>query len=192
MTMRNEAHVVEQSTRPLAPPPGRFERAVLPHMSAAFTLAMYLMRNAADAEDAVQESVLRAVRYLPTLRDENARPWFLTIVRRVCWNILNGYRMDGAETVSIDAVPLQLVDASDTPDVSAERTQTAERVRHAIDQLPMLLRETIVLRELQSLSYTEIAVITEVPVGTVMSRLSRGRARLAELLRDVVDFEDAT
>jgi len=191
MTLRNEAHMVDHSTRSLAPP-GRFERAVLPHMSAAFTLAMYLMRNTSDAEDAVQEAVLRAVRYLPTLRDEDARPWFLTIVRRVCWNLLSGYRTDNVETVSIDAIPLQLVDDTDTPDVSAERMQTQQRVRDAIDQLPMLLRETIVLRELQSLSYAEIATITEVPVGTVMSRLSRGRARLAELLRDVIDVEDVT
>lgn len=183
--------MVEQSTRPIAPP-GRFERAVLPHMSAAFTLAMYLMRNTSDAEDAVQEAVLRAVRYLPTLRDEDARAWFLTIVRRVCWNVLSGLRTGSAETVSIDSVPLQLVDDKDTPDISAERMQTQQRVREAIDQLPMLLREAIVLRELQSLSYAEIATITEVPVGTVMSRLSRGRVRLAELLRDVVDFEEGT
>lgn len=191
MTLRNEAYMVEQSTRPIAPP-GRFERAVLPHMSAAFTLAMYLMRNTSDAEDAVQEAVLRAVRYLPTLRDEDARAWFLTIVRRVCWNVLSGLRTGSAETVSIDSVPLQLVDDKDTPDISAERMQTQQRVREAIDQLPMLLREAIVLRELQSLSYAEIATITEVPVGTVMSRLSRGRVRLAELLRDVVDFEEGT
>lgn len=191
MTLRNEAYMVEQSTRPIAPA-GRFERAVLPHMSAAFTLAMYLMRNTSDAEDAVQEAVLRAVRYLPTLRDEDARAWFLTIVRRVCWNVLSGLRTGSAETVSIDSVPLQLVDDKDTPDISAERMQTQQRVREAIDQLPMLLREAIVLRELQSLSYAEIATITEVPVGTVMSRLSRGRVRLAELLRDVVDFEEGT
>ena len=181
--------MVEQPTRSVSPP-GRFERAVLPHMSAAFTLAMYLMRNTSDAEDAVQEAVLRAVRYLPTLRDEDARSWFLTIVRRVCWNVLRAYRTDDVETVSMDAVPLQLVDNTDTPDISAERMQIRERVRDAIDQLPMLLRETIVLRELQSLSYAEIATITEVPLGTVMSRLARARARLAELLRDVVDLED--
>jgi RNA polymerase sigma factor (sigma-70 family) len=191
MTLRGYAFPVESSAKPVAPA-GRFERAVLPLLSAAYTLAMYLMRNSADAEDAVQEAVLRAVRYLPTLLDENARAWFLTIVRRVCWNVLSGHRAHGAETVSIDAVPLQLVDDTETADISVERTQTQQRVRDAIDQLPMLLRETIVLRELQSLSYAEIATITEVPVGTVMSRISRGRARLAELLSDVVDFGDAT
>ena len=191
MTLRGNARSTESSVEPVTAP-GRFERAVLPHLSSAFTLAMYLMRNTADAEDAVQEATLRAVRYLPTLRDENARAWFLTIVRRVCWNLLSGSRADTADTVSIDAVPLQLFDDRDTPDISAERMQTQEMVRDAVDQLPPLLREAIVLRELQSLSYAEIAAITEVPVGTVMSRLSRGRARLADLLRDVVDFGDVT
>ena len=92
--------------------------------------------------------------------------------------------------VSIEAIPFQLVDQRDQPDMTAERSQVQQRVRDAIDQLPALLREAIVLRELQSCSYAEIAAITEVPVGTVMSRLSRGRVRLADLLQDVVDFGD--
>ena len=92
--------------------------------------------------------------------------------------------------VSIEAIPFQLVDQRDQPDMTAERSQVQQRVRDAIDQLPPLLREAIVLRELQSCSYAEIAAITEVPVGTVMSRLSRGRVRLADLLQDVVDFGD--
>ena len=92
--------------------------------------------------------------------------------------------------VSIEAVPLQLVDHREQPDTTAERLQVQQRVREAIDELPTLLREAIVLRELQSCSYAEIAAITEVPIGTVMSRLSRARARLAALLHDVVDFGD--
>ena len=172
------------------PKEGRFERVVLPHLSAAFTLAMYLTGNKADAEDAVQEAILRAVRYFATLRDEDARAWFLTIVRRVCFTAYRTKRSEGSGTISIEAVPLQLVDHGEQPDTVAERLQTQQRVRDAIDQLPTLLREAIVLRELQSYSYAEIAAITEVPVGTVMSRLSRARARLADLLRDVVDFGD--
>jgi RNA polymerase sigma factor (sigma-70 family) len=171
---------------------GRFERAVLPHLSTAYTLAMYLTRNAADAEDAVQEAILRAVRYFPTLRDEDARAWFLTIVRRVCWSAHSAERPSGIDVVSLDSVPLQLVDDSERPDATAEREQIQQRVRDAIEQLPPFLREAIVLRELQSLSYAEIAVVTEVPVGTVMSRLSRARARLADLLHDVVDFGDVS
>lgn len=170
---------------------GRFERAVLPHLSGALTLAMYLTRNKADAEDAVQEAVLRAVRYFPTLRDQDARAWFLTIVRRVCYTAYRTEAPRGTDFVSIDSVPLQLVDSSDPPDLAAERLQIQKRVRDAIDQLPPLLRETIVLRELQSCSYAEIATVTEVPVGTVMSRLSRARAQLATLLHDVVDFGGA-
>ena len=170
---------------------GRFERVVLPHLSGALTLAMYLTGNRADAEDAVQEAILRAVKYFPTLRDEDARPWFFTIVRRVCFTAYRTDRPGGAEMISIDAVPLQLVDESEQPDSTAERLQIQRRVRDAVDKLPTLLREAIVLRELQSCSYAEIATVTEVPVGTVMSRLSRARAQLATLLSDSVDFGGA-
>lgn len=170
---------------------GRFERAVLPHLSGALTLAVYLTGNRDDAEDAVQEAVLRAVRYFPTLRDEDARAWFLTIVRRVCFTAYRTDRPGGISMISIDAVPLQLVDDSEQPDLTAERLQIQKRVRDAIDRLPTLLREAIVLRELHSCSYAEIAAITEVPVGTVMSRLSRARAQLATLLQDVVEFGGA-
>jgi RNA polymerase sigma factor (sigma-70 family) len=170
---------------------GRFERVVLPHLSAGFTLAMYLTGNRADAEDAVQEAVLRSVRYLATLRDDDARAWFLTIVRRVCFTAYRTDRPQGADTVSIDTVGPQLVDASEPPDIATERLQVQQRVRAAVDQLPPLLREAIVLRELQSCSYAEVAAVTEVPMGTVMSRLSRARARLADLLSDVVEFGDS-
>ena len=170
--------------------PGRFERVVLPHLSAGFTLAMYLTGNTADAEDAVQEAVLRAVRYFPTLRDEDARAWFLTIVRRVCFTAYRTERPQGTSTISIDAVGPQLIDSSEQPDSVAERSQVQQRVRAAVDQLPPLLREAIILRELQSCSYAEVAAVTEVPIGTVMSRLSRARVRLAALLHDVVDVGD--
>lgn len=173
-----------------APQAGRFERVVLPHLSAGFTLAMYLTRNTADAEDAVQEAVLRAVRYFPTLRDDDARAWFLTIVRRVCFTAYGTDHPPGADMVSIDAVGPQLVDDREQPDAATARLHVQQRVREAIDQLPPLLREAIVLRELQACSYTEIAAVTEVPVGTVMSRISRARTRLAGLLHDVVDFGD--
>ena len=181
----------EEAGRAEGPQVGRFERVVLPHLSAGFTLAMYLTGNKADAEDAVQEAILRAVRYFPTLHDDDARAWFLTIVRRVCFTAYRTDRPQGAGLISIDAVGPQLVDNRERPDVGAERLQLQQRVRAAVDQLPPLLREAIVLRELQSCSYAEVAAVTEVPVGTVMSRLSRARARLAGLLSDVVDFGDA-
>lgn len=180
-----------EADRVEGPQSGRFERVVLPHLSAGFTLAMYLTGNKADAEDAVQEAVLRAVRYFPTLRDEDARAWFLTIVRRVCFTAYRTDRPQGADMVTLDSVGPQLVDNREQPDIAAERLQVQQRVRAAVDQLPALLREAIVLRELQSCSYAEVAAVTEVPIGTVMSRLSRARARLATLLSDVVDFGDA-
>jgi len=179
---------VEHAERPVAQ---RFEGAVLPHLSAGLTLAMYLTGNKADAEDAVQEAVLRAVRYFSTLRDDDARAWFLTIVRRVCFTAYRTDRPQGTDMISIDAVGPQLVDNREQPDLAAERLHLQQRVRAAVDQLPPLLREAIVLRELQSCSYAEVAAVTEVPIGTVMSRLSRARARLADLLHDVVDFGDA-
>jgi RNA polymerase sigma-70 factor (ECF subfamily) len=172
------------------PQAGRFERAVLPHLSAGFTLAMYLTGNTADAEDAVQEAILRAVRYFGTLRDEEARAWFLTIVRRVCFTAYRTDRSQRNSMISIDEVGPQLVDHREQPDLAAERLHVQQRVRDAVSQLPPLLREAIVLRELQSCSYAEVAAVTEVPIGTVMSRLSRARARLAGLLHDVVDFGD--
>jgi RNA polymerase sigma-70 factor (ECF subfamily) len=92
--------------------------------------------------------------------------------------------------ISIDSAGPQLVDDRDQPDAATSRLQVQQRVRDALEQLPPLLREAIVLRELQDLSYAEIATVTQVPVGTVMSRLSRARSRLAGLLHDVVDFGD--
>ena len=167
-----------------------FERVVLPHLSAGFTLARYLTGNAQDAEDAVQDAIVRAMKYFHTLRGDDARPWFLTIVRRVC---LTSYSVDyqaREKSLSVDEPALQLVDGDETPDMTLQRSLVRDRVREAVDQLPPLLREAIVLRELQSCSYGEIAMITDVPIGTVMSRLSRARERLGALLRGVVDMGD--
>ena len=169
----------------------RFERAVLPHLDAAYTLARYLTRDASDAEDAVQETVLRALRYLHTLRsDSDARAWFLAIVRRECYGI-RGSKQSRMETVAYDDAPsLQLADPSESPEHGAHRQLVRERVRAAIDALSDHLRETLILREVQQCSYEEISVITDVPIGTVMSRLARARARVADLLRGVVDAGD--
>lgn len=166
----------------------RFERVVLPHLNAAYTLAHYLTRDASEAEDATQEAVLRAVRYFHTLRsDADARAWLLAIVRRECY----GGRQQRVSTIAFDDVPeLQLVDQSAQPDTEAGRSMLQRRVREAVASLPDGLRETLVLRELQQCTYDEIATITEVPLGTVMSRLSRARARLAGLLSTFVAFDE--
>jgi RNA polymerase sigma-70 factor (ECF subfamily) len=166
----------------------RFERVVLPHLNAAYTLARYLTRDASEAEDATQEAILRAVRYFHTLRSEaDVRAWLLAIVRRECY----GGRQRRINTVAFDDVPeLQLVDQAAQPDTVAERSILQHRIREAVAALPDGLRETLILRELQQCSYDEIASITEVPLGTVMSRLSRARARLADSLASFMTFEE--
>jgi RNA polymerase sigma-70 factor (ECF subfamily) len=166
----------------------RFERVVLPHLNAAYTLARYLVHDASDAEDATQESILRAVRYFHTLRrDADARAWLLAIVRRECY----GRRRKTLELVTVDDVSEhQLVDRGEQPDIATGRRLVQQQVRTAVAALPDGLREALVLRELQHCSYEEIATITDVPIGTVMSRLSRARARLATLLEGVVTFEE--
>ena len=171
----------------------RFERVVLPHLDAAYTLARYLVRDPADAQDGVQEAILRALQYFHTLRDErDARAWLLTIVRRECY-ALGRSRRAPVESVRYDEVPsTALADPAPSPDEVAQRTLQKERVLAAIDQLPEPLREALILRELQQCSYDEIATITDVPVGTVMSRLSRARGRLATTLQNVIDLGEAS
>jgi RNA polymerase sigma factor (sigma-70 family) len=161
---------------------------VLPHLNAAYTLARYLTKDVSEAEDATQEAILRAVRYFHTLRsDGDARAWLLAIVRRECY----GGRKRTIDTVAFDDVPeLQLVDQATPPDAAANRSILQHRIREAVAALPDGLRETLILRELQQCSYDEIATITEVPLGTVMSRLSRARARLADALGNLVTFEE--
>lgn len=163
----------------------RFERTLLPHLDAAYSLARYIVRDPHDAEDAVQESYLRAARYFHTLHDDDGRAWLLAIVRRTCVTMTT--ERGTHPTISIDEPMLHLVDDHAAPDEDAFRTIARERVRHAMDQLSPELRETLVLRELGDCSYSDIATITNVAVGTVMSRLSRGRARMAVQLRSEVD-----
>jgi RNA polymerase sigma-70 factor (ECF subfamily) len=171
----------------------RFEQLILPHLDAAYTLARYLINDPSDAEDVVQEAILRAVQYFKTLQhDSDARAWLLTIVRRECYTAWSrrDARMDSVslDTVAADArTRPEMMDRGESPDLATERTLIRERIVDALAQLPEHLREVVVLRELQQLSYEEIAVIIESPLGTVMSRISRARARLAESLRGLVD-----
>ena len=168
-----------------------FEHVVLPHLDAAYSLALYLLRDTQDAEDAVQDAVLRAIRYFDTLRDEReARAWFLAIVRRECYGG-RGSVVSRLPTVSYDAAaPVELTDAAASPDEAVQRKMLLERVAAAIAELPERLRDVLVLREVQQCSYQEIAHITGLPIGTVMSRLSRARAQLAAVLGDSVDVGD--
>ena len=142
----------------------RFESVVLPHLDAAYALARWLTRNDADAADVMQEAVLRAFRYFDTYREGDAKSWILRIVRRTCYSWLERNR-------PVDVVPLDDEEVFDEGGADGPVAGNTEA-------LPAPLREVIVLRELHELGYREIAEITGVPIGTVMSRLHRARSAL--------------
>ena len=157
----------------------RFEAVVLPHLDAAYALARWLTRNDADAADVVQEAVLRAFRYFDSYREGDAKSWLLRIVRRTCYSWLERNRP--ADVVSLEA-EAEFGDtgatASGDAEALLESRSDLRRLGQLIEALPALLRETIVLRELHELGYREIAEVTGVPIGTVMSRLHRARSAL--------------
>ena len=159
---------------------GTFEREMLPHLGAAYTLARYLLRETADAEDAVQEAYLQALRHFAGFRGENARAWLLTIVRRCCY-AWAGREGRYAPAVSADVID-QLPGETDDPETAVVRGELRQQLASAVDALPLPFREVIVLREIQELTYQEIATVTGVPIGTVMSRLARARGRLQRTL----------
>lgn len=160
---------------------GRFEAAVLPHLDAAYTLARYLVRDRHDAEDAVQDAVLRALRHFDGFRGDDGRTWLLAIVRNACHTMLHRRGRDARATEFDEEVHSEAVDTED-PEAALLRGAAQESVHHAVDRLPDEFREVIVLRELQGLSYKEISVVAGVPIGTVMSRLARARQRLQRVL----------
>jgi RNA polymerase sigma-70 factor, ECF subfamily len=160
----------------------RFRDAALPHLDDVFTLARYLMRNPADAEDAVQECYLRALRHFDSYRGPAMKPWLLAILRNVC-NAEFARRSgaqpaaDGNGEILAEELPLwQEPQAS--PEALLLRRHDAQTIRNLIAALPPAFREAIVLREINELSYQEIAQVVGVPVGTVMSRLARARSML--------------
>ena len=161
--------------------PRSFEEIVLPHLDAAFNYARWLTKNDADAEDVVQDAYVRALRFFSSLRDENARAWLFTIVRNTWYGRFP--RRTGSAVVNVpDEDAEQRADIGLDPEAQMIQQQTVEQVRRALETLPADFREVLVLRELEGLSYKEIAAIVEIPIGTVMSRLARGRALLAERL----------
>ena len=157
-----------------------FDNTVLPHLDAAFNYARWLTRNDAEAEDVVQDACVRALRFFSSLRDNDARAWLFTIVRNT-WYSRVSRRPRAAETPAGDADQRQ-DDALD-PEERLMQLHTITRVRAALEQLPVDFREVMVLREIEGLSYKEIAAVVRVPIGTVMSRLARARERLATLLK---------
>jgi len=155
----------------------RFEAVILPHLDAAYTLARYLLRHDEDAQDATHDAVLRALRHFGGFRGEDARAWLLTVVRNTCHSWQRRSRAHEQE-VAFDEEVHSETGAEEHPEAALLRTADREAVSRALDALPAEFREVIVLREVQGLSYREIARMTEVPIGTVMSRLSRARRYL--------------
>jgi RNA polymerase sigma factor (sigma-70 family) len=165
-----------------------FEEIVLPHLDAAFNYARWLTRNDADAEDVVQDACVRAVRFFSSLRDEDARAWLFAIVRNT-WYSRASRRAAAVEALPLDDTTEQTVDGALDPERRLLQQHTVARVREALEQLPVDFREVLVLREIEGMSYKEIAALVCVPIGTVMSRLSRGRDRLAAALTPAVSVE---
>jgi RNA polymerase sigma-70 factor (ECF subfamily) len=158
-----------------------FRRLILPHLDGAYDLARYLTRDPVLSEDVVQDAVLRAFRAFGQFRGSSPRAWLFAIARNCCRTAQARNGGGLSLVVPDDAVDEQPDDALN-PEESAARESDIERVRAAIEAIPEPFREAVVLRDLEDLSYAEIAEVTGVPVGTVMSRLSRGRGLLAKAL----------
>ena len=154
-----------------------FEEAVLPHVNAAYNLAHWLTRNDTDAEDVVQESYLRAFKFFGGFRGEDGRSWLLAIVRNTCYTWMQRNRSPELMVPVDDELP-ELESADLSPEALLIQKADTLMVRRALEELPVEFREVLVLRELEEMSYRDIASITDLPLGTVMSRLARGRKRL--------------
>lgn len=159
----------------------RFEQTALPHLDAAYTLARHLLRNDHDAEDVVQDAFLRAIRHFGGYRGGDMRAWLLTIVRNTCYSWLRRNRPD-TQPVEYDETGADAPRAVDDPETEMLRGALQEALDQAIANLPIEFREVVILRDVQGLSYAEIAEVAGIPVGTVMSRLSRARQRLQRVL----------
>ena len=163
-----------------------FEEAVLPHLDAAYNLARWLTRDERDAEDVVQEAYLRAFRFFSGFRGGDARAWLMKIVRNTCYTWLHANRplQDATEfdenLFSPDSRALN-------PEEVVIQNDSGTLVRKALEKLPPNYREVLILRELEGMSYREIAEITGMPAGTVMSSLSRARDRLRQVLTDLMN-----
>jgi RNA polymerase sigma factor (sigma-70 family) len=158
-----------------------FDETVLPHLDAAYNYARWLTGNDAEAEDVVQDACVRAMRFFPSLRGADPRAWLFTIVRNAWYSRVARRTPAGAgaaDEQSEDDVPDDALD----PEERLLQQHTVVHVRTALEALPAHFREAIVLREIEGLSYKEIAAVTGVPMGTVMSRLARARERLLAAL----------
>jgi RNA polymerase sigma-70 factor (ECF subfamily) len=168
-----------------------FEDAVLPHLDAAYNLACWLTRNQQDAEDVVQEACLRAVRFFPGFRGGDARAWLMKIVRNTCYTLLHANRpLQNATEFDENLFPPD--GRNPNPEEVVLQNDSGSLVRQALEKLPPNFREILILRELEGLSYEDIAKITGMPTGTVMSSLSRARSRLRQTLRRLMSADTAS
>ena len=162
----------------------RFEQAVLAHLDAAYGLARWLLSEESAAQDAVQEACVKALRAFESRTGPSAKAWFMAVVRNCCLDALRARkRRAGDDAFDEDAHGGAGASSIEAPEAAATRASDARWLRAEIARLPVDYREVIVLRELDDLSYKEISVIVKVPIGTVMSRLARGRDLLCERLR---------
>jgi RNA polymerase sigma-70 factor (ECF subfamily) len=167
---------------------GRVEHVLLPHLNAAYNLARWLTRDDHDAEDVVQEAYLRAVKSFGGFHGGDGRAWLLAIVRNVSYTWLQQKRVREPKTTFDEAVH-GLDAAAPAPPTVLLQKEDKQAVHQAIEELPVDLREVVVLRELEGLSYKEIAAVANIPMGTVMSRLARARERLQKLLGEYANRE---
>jgi RNA polymerase sigma-70 factor (ECF subfamily) len=161
----------------------RFEQALLPHLGAAYNLARWLTRDDHDAEDVVQEAFLRALKFFGGFHGADGRAWLLAIVRNACYTWLQKKRARGPETAFDEEIHGAETEALDPATLLLQK-EDQQSVRQAVEELPVELREVVVLRELEGLSYKEIAAVADIPLGTVMSRLARARERLQQRLEE--------
>ena len=159
----------------------RFEETIMPHLDAAYNLARWLTRNEHDAEDVAQDAVLRAFKFFGGFHGANSRSWLLSIVRNTAYTWLQKNRKHEIATV-FDETTHDVEDPAANPEVLLLKNADRQEIMKAVEELPVEFREVMILRELEGMSYQEIADMTEVPVGTVMSRLARARKQLQQSL----------
>ena len=168
-----------------------FEEAVLPHLGAAYNLARWLTRNDTDAEDIVQEAYLRAFKFFGGFHGADGRSWLLTIVRNTCYTWMQHNRSTEL-SIPLDDELHEFASKELNPEALFLQSADTQMVRRALEDLPVEFREVLVLRELEEMSYKEIASLTDLPLGTVMSRLARGRKRLLLALTNHMHAEVLT
>jgi RNA polymerase sigma-70 factor (ECF subfamily) len=160
----------------------RFEQAVLPHLDAAYNLARWLTRNDHDAQDVTQEAFLRAFRFFDGYQGGNMRAWLLTIVRNTCYTWMHQNRPPETSVEFDEEIHSEASSSGADPELQVLAGADKETVHRALAELPEIFREVLVLREMEGMSYKEIADVVSVSIGTVMSRLARARTRLREAL----------